>query len=1030
MTLKHSIADCDWQNPQILHRFREAPRTSAIACPSRAVALARSPETNPWVQSLNGEWRFRYIPSPDRIETDFETADFDDSQWPLHAVPGCWQLQGAYDVPNYTNVNYPFPIDPPFVPDDNPIGLYRHTFNVPSDWKGLEVILHFGGVDSAFYVWVNGALAGFSKGPHLPAEFDVTRLLKPGRNQLAVQVFKWSDGSYLDDQDKWRLSGIFRDVTLYAIPPVQIRDVFVQTRFDAAYRDAELQLSFALANRSSQSAGSHSIRCELLDPDGVQVFEVEAGRTKSLKPTGKKNLNFSIAVKAPRQWNAEEPHLYTLLVSLQDAAQQPLEFQCFKVGFRQVEIRDKQLLINGKPIKIRGVNRHEFHPDFGHTVPVEQMLTDIRLMKSHNINAVRTSHYPDDPRWYDLCDQYGIYLIDEADLETHGMSMSGSDYHRLSKDPAWKKAYVDRAVRMMERDKNHPSVIIWSLGNESGYGPNHDAMATAIRHRDTSRLIHYCETRTACVDIVSVMYPTVTSLIEEGQKTDDARPFFMCEYAHAMGNGPGNFKEYWDAIWNHPRLIGGCVWEWADHGIRQRTPEGIDWLAYGGDFNDQPNDGNFCIDGMISPDRTPHPCLSEYKKVLQPVKMEAIDPRVGRFQILNRRDFRSLSDFNGQWILCADGIEIGRGSLELPDLKPGQTAPLKITWPAFKTTPGVEYFVDFVFTLNKDCAWAKAGFEMAFEQFAIPFKSSRPVQTHASLPALEIGKSGTLLALQGDDFRVDIDTRIGALVAWEAQGRPLLEAPLKLQLWRAPTDNDITLWGSEKMAIRWREIGLDRLQLRRVSFESSRISTSAWEGRAIHCLGPRSAPPLLRTETRFTVHGDGEIRLSLKVTPLRALPPLPRLGWQAQMPAVFNRFTWFGRGPHENYCDRRESARMGRFSGSVLDQYVPYLKPQENGNKTDVRWATVTDRHGFGLLASGEPVFETSVHPWTAEELTRAAHPHELPMSHRTVFNLDYRQCGLGSNSCGPGPLPQYLFNLTEPVVFSLRLRPCVNRKD
>jgi beta-galactosidase/beta-glucuronidase len=1014
----------------MLHRFREVPRATAIAGPTREVALANEPETNPWVQSLNGPWRFRYVPSPDRIDFDFETPAFDDAQWKLHPVPGCWQLQGNYDVPNYTNVNYPFPIDPPFVPDDNPIGLYRRTFRVPPAWKGMDVTLHFGGVDSAFYVWVNGTLAGFSKGPHLPAEFNVTHLLKPGKNQLAVQVFKWSDGSYLDDQDKWRLSGIFRDVTLYATPSVHIRDVFIQTPFDSAFQEATLQLSFALANRGNRTAGPHSIRCELRDPDGVEVFAVEAGRIKSFKPTGEKNIDFSIPVKTPRHWNAEEPHLYTLLVTLHDAAQQPVEFRRFQVGFRQVEIRDRQLLINGKPIKIRGVNRHEFHPDTGHTVPVEQMLTDIRLMKSHNINAVRTSHYPDDPRWYDLCDQHGIYLIDEADLETHGMSMGGSDYHRLSKDPAWKQAYVDRAVRMLERDKNHPSVIIWSLGNESGYGPNHDAMAAAIRRRDTSRPIHYCETRTACVDIVSCMYPEMDKLIGEGQRTDDARPFFMCEYAHAMGNSPGNFKEYWDAIWSHPRLIGGCVWEWADHGLRQRTPDGVEWFAYGGDFADQPNDGNFCIDGMVFPDRTPHPCLAEYKKVLQPVHMEALDPRAGQFQILNRRDFRSLDDFTGEWILRGNGIEMARNFLELPEIKPGQTAPLQITWPAFKPAPGVEYFVDFIFTLKTACAWAEAGFEMAFEQFEIPFKSARSVQTHASLPALEIGESGSLLALQGADFRVDVDTRLGALVAWESQGRPLLEAPLKVQLWRAPTDNDITTWGTEKMAIRWREIGLDRLQSRRVSFESSRISPSAWEGRTVHCLGSRSAPPLLRAETRFTVHGDGEIRLSLQVTPLRALPPLPRLGWQAQLSAAFNRFAWFGRGPHENYCDRRDSARLGLFRGSVLDQYVPYLKPQENGNKTEVRWAAVTDRHGFGLKAIGEPVFETSVHPWTAEELTGARHPHELPVSHRTVFNLDYHQCGLGSNSCGPGPLPQYLFNLTEPVVFYLRLRPCFKEKE
>ena len=584
--------------------------------------------------------------------------------WDRIPVPSNWQMHG-YGIPQYTNVNYPYPIDPPHVPQENPVGLYRRAFAVPADWKGRQVFLVFDGVDSAFYCWVNGRQVGYSQGSHMPSEFNVTAFLKPGgKNTLDVQVFQWSDGSYLEDQDMWRLSGIFRDVYLFSAPPLHLRDVFIRTPLDRDCRHATLHVQARLRNYGA-AAKSHRVQAQLLDGAGGKVLDAEVGRVGALAAGREKLLEARFPIAEPALWSAETPYLYTLLLTLLDSKGNTVEIESFPVGFRQVEIRGGRFLVNGKPVLLRGVNRHESDPDTGHAVSFDSMARDIEMMKRHNINAVRTSHYINDPRWYDLCNRYGLYVVDEADLETHGFGYIADDIP--TRRPEWKAAFVDRAERMVERDKNQPCVVIWSLGNESGFGPNHQAMTERIRRTDPTRPIHYEGERATpgydgppVGDIESVMYPTVDFLQEQGRKKDP-RPFFVCEYAHAMGNGPGNLKEYWDAIRAHPRLMGGCVWEWCDHGIRQRlrrasrrTKKGADWFAYGGDFGDQPNDGNFCIDGLVFPDRRPHPALLEYKKVLEPVAVDAVDLAKGRVKLRNRYDFLALDHLDAHWRLLRD----------------------------------------------------------------------------------------------------------------------------------------------------------------------------------------------------------------------------------------------------------------------------------------------------------------------------------------------------------------------------------------
>ena len=1006
----------DWENPQILSQHTEPAHTAFIPYADEESALAGDPGASSQFRLLSGRWEFRYCPSPREVPPGFESESFDVWDWDAIQVPSNWQMLG-YGTPNYTNVAYPYPVDPPHVPQENPVGLYRRTFKVPAAWEGQQIFLRFEGVDSAFYVWVNGQQVGYSQGAHLPSEFNITQYLRVGENVLAVQVFQWSDGSYLEDQDMWRLSGIFRDVFLIAAPSVHMRDFAVRTTFDSSYRDAVLALCVVLANSGSDAAAGLKVSGRLLDASGRVVVDFPVGDSIQLDSGAETRLAVDAPIPAPAKWSAEEPNLYTLLVCLTGADGAVQQVQRQSVGFRQIESVGGQVLVNGVPITIQGVNRHDTHPDLGHAVSFESMVKDVTLMKQHNINAVRTSHYPNDPRWLDLCDRYGLYVVDEADLECHGFGISG-DLSQLSKDPAWEAAFIDRARRMVERDKNHPSIILWSLGNESGYGPNHDAMAAWIRQADPTRLIHYEGAgESPVMDVHSQMYTSVEGLIHQGQRTDDPRPFFMCEYAHAMGLGPGNLKEYWDAIRAHRRLLGGCIWEWVDHGIRRHTESGEEWFAYGGDFGDKPNDGNFCIDGLNFPDRIPHTGLTEYKKILEPVEVEAVDLAVGTVKISSRYSFSSLEKLNGSWAVLQNGEVIESGALPPLHILAGESATMKIPYALPTGKPGSEAWLNLSFTTTTGALWAPQGFELAWAQLPLPVSSPPPLISRAlAAPALDVEDTDQYFVCRGEDFLIEIDRWTGAITGWEYAGVPLVLQGPQFTVWRAPTDNDV------HAANEWRNAGLDRLVPRvdRVALVKAGPAAAVIEVDTV--LGPYSLSNAFGCSYRYTVYGSGDVLLQTRVTPLRKLPHLPRIGLDMALPRSLDRLAWYGRGPHESYVDLKKSAKIGFYKGTVDEQHVPYVRPQENGNKSDVRWAALTDARGTGILAVGMPLLNVSARHYTTAELTRAQHTYELERADLTILNLDHAHGGIGSNSCGPGPLSQYLLQPAE-TIFTVRLR-------
>jgi len=1018
MTLRE-LNTSDWQNPAVLERGREPAHATLIPYADRETALAGDRGASPFFRLLNGVWRFRYLPTPYDVPEGFGQEIFNDSDWDTLPVPSSWQMHG-YGRPNYTNVAYPYPVDPPFVPQDNPTGLYRRSFTIPASWNGRTVFITFEGVNAAFYLWVNGQKVGYSQGSHMPAEFNITACIRAGQNQLAVQVMQWCDGSYLEDQDMWRLSGIFRDVYLTATPAVQIHDVRLQTRLDAAYENAILDMTAWLRNTTAAEKPAHSLKATLLDADGEPLFETFLAQNVRTGANDRSEHSLSMAVNQPRKWSAEDPYLYDLLLELSSPDGTVVQAARFAVGFRQVEIIDRVFMVNGRPVKIKGVNRHDTHTDFGHAVPYETMLLDVTLMKQNNINAVRTSHYPNDPRWLDLCDRYGLYVIDEADIETHGFELL-KNWAQLSHDIVWERAFVERAERMVLRDRNHPSIILWSLGNETGLGPNHRAMAQWIRDTDPTRFIHFESAYDdPLVDITSNMYPSVERIVAIGKDPAYTRPYFMCEFAHAMGNGPGSFKEYWEAIYRYPRLMGGCVWEWVDHGLRQHLPDGREWFAYGGDFGDQPNDGDFCVDGLNFPDRTPYPSLIEFKKWIEPVLVTAVDLKAGRLKALNRYAFISLSGLDLHWQVRRDDVILQQGVTRL-ETPAGQEEEFVLPYRLPKGQAGASCWLNLSFTLVAAAPWAPRGHELAWAQFELPVEAPAvPALKLSAMPPLTVQEKGRRLLVTGEAFAAEFDTFYGTLASWTVQGMPLMEKGPRLIFWRAPTDNDINL------AKEWRAAGLDRL-VPRVEFVRWKTGAHKMVLDVSLVLGGYSLYPSFAATHRYTFYGSGDLLLETVLKPLSAtLPNLPRVGVQMNLPGRLDQVTWYGRGPHENYSDRCDSAPFGIYHNPVAKQAVPYLFPQETGARTDVRWAAVTEAFGLGLLAAPAgrtpPMTMTAI-PYTTESLTAAAHPHDLKPCGQTVLTLDYLHSGLGSNSCGPRPLPEYVIN-PEEMRFAFRLRP------
>ncbi len=1245
----------DWENPLLTGRHNEPPHATMVICPdaatARAVGLAANTERvkSPFYRSLNGPWKYHYSKNQTERLPDFWRTVFDDSDWKTIPVPANVELHG-YGVPIYVNIRYPWtwhgtPPTPPVVPGDDPnntVNSYRRPFTVPADWSGRRVFLTFDGVNSFFYLWVNGERVGLGKDSRTPVEFDITRYVKPGRNLLAVENFRWCDGSYLEDQDMWRLSGIFRDVYLWSPPPVHLRDFEVRTDFDAGYRDARIQVNARLINYGPRPA-TVTLQADLIDPAGQTILT--SAVLQALGAGQEASLESAASVARPLKWSAETPNLYKLLLSVKDADGRALEVVPCHVGFRQVEVRGGKLLVNGQRVVIKGVNRHEFDPDRGQAITPEIMERDIQLMKQCSINAVRCSHYPNQTAWYDLCDRYGIYLIDEANIESHGMGYGPAS---LAKQPAWADAHLDRTVRMVERDKNHPSVIIWSLGNEAGDGPNFEATSRWIHQRDPGRPVHYEQAGTKpYTDIVCPMYPRPPELARYAAKPEK-RPYIMCEYEHAMGNGSGDFWSYWNQIYRQPYLQGGFIWDWVDQGLRHPLPprwtitdrspqrlsgvvprgEMVDgvlsgpirlpeverlnltgpftleatvkpapasghgcliskgdtqwalqvapgnkleflvheagqerggitvqtplpagwagqwhrvagvftgrelrlyldgkpvgttpftgkvasaadpveiggnarepgrefsglvrevriyrralsaaevagrrrlwsddralalWLkldettrtpappggffwAYGGDYGPPgtPSDDNFCCNGLVSPDRRPHPGLLQVKHVYQAIRCEAValDPaRVLRFprgagQVLateriitirNGYDFLNLQDtVVGHWRLQADGQVMQEGFLPIPDLPPGASAPVNIPVEAFPPEPGVEYFLEVSFTLKDDQPWAKAGHEVAWEEFQLPDAAPARALALEQIPPVTINAAADHVRLAGRDFEAVFDSRAGTLKSWRYRGAELIATPLRPDFWRAPTDNDRGRDMARSQGI-WRTAHQEA-QVRDFTFKQT-ASSGVVRVRAVLALPKVDAT----WETTYTVFGSGDILVDARFQPGKTdLPKLVRLGMQMALPPGFERLSWLGPGPQETYSDRKD-ARVCVYAGTVDEQFfADYTEPGETGNKVDVRWLALSNGR-VGLLAVGLPRLSANALHYGTEDLNADKHAFELPRRETVTLNLDLKQQGVGGDdSWGAWPHDEFLIPCQE-YRYQFRLRPFATSED
>jgi beta-galactosidase len=1078
----HACADPpDWENEQVFARNRLPARASFT--PFADVEQARVGERakSPWFQTLNGDWKFHWVPKPEERPSNFHEAAFDDSAWKSIPVPSNWEMHG-YGTPIYLSAGYPFKIDPPRVtsepPKDytsfkerNPVGFYRRTFTVPDEWKNRRVILHFAGVDSAFYVWINGQLVGYSEDSRVPAEFDITDKLED-ENQIAVQVFRWSDGSYLEDQDMWRLSGIFREVFLLARPKVSIADFAVRTNLANEYRTGELVIQPEIDAPQDTDLEGWTIEAQLFDGDSPVFHEPlkhdatpianlgyqadllvertpQRGQPKFGWLTGK--------LESPKLWTAETPSLYRLVLSLRDAGGNIVETTGTNVGFREVRIEDGKLLVNGRPVRLRGVNRHETDPTHGHAITEERMIQDIKLMKQANINAVRTSHYPNQPRWYELCDEYGLYVIDEANLETHGLR------GRLTSEPTWHAAFLERAVRMAERDKNHPSVIIWSMGNESGYGPNFAAISAWLRAFDPTRPIHYegaqgTPTDPLAVDIISRFYPRVQGeylnppnaegdssverpenarwerLLDIAKNDPSGRPVLTSEYAHAMGNALGNLREYWDEIYSHPRLLGGFIWEWCDQGLYKHTDGGKKFIAYGGDFGDEPHHRVFCIKGIVTSERETTPKYWEVRKVYQPVKIEIKELGISQgfnpiwVRFTNRFDHQNLIEFDARWQLIRNGEAVEEGRFEPVSVPPGGMGAIE----SVKNPRGGRIAADRNYSfrvsihLREDTPWAKAGHEISWEQIELTKKKNprgESIET-ATLPQVKILEAAKIVAIQGKNFETVFNRQSGTLDALQYDGKDILsnEQPAgpTAQFFRAPADNDRGF--GKWLALNWHNAGLASPQSRVTKFEVTQpaknlalldITTehTVTQGKIVH-------------ECRWVIRGDGSIDIASKFTPSGNLPPLPRIGLVMKLASDLENFSWYGHGPHENYADRLESTPLGVCKSTVAEQAFPYVRPQETGNKEGVRWLALTNKEGRGLLVVAEDssIAASALH-FTANDLAAARHHHELVPRDGVVLSLDARQSGLGNGSCGPGVLTKYAVPI-QPYSLRVSLRP------
>ncbi len=1004
----------EWENPHVFRIGTEKPTATMMVYDSaQAARKTFAYENSPYFLSLDGLWKFNWVPHPDQRPKDFQRPDFSVAEWKEIPVPDCVEVRG-YGTPLYKNIGYYFKVDPPFVmgePDPryttfkerNAVSSYRRSFTVPKGWKNRTVYLRFDGFGAAMYVWLNGERLGYAEDGRQGAEFNVTATLKEGENTLAVQVYRLCDGSYMEDQDFWRLSGITRPVYLWSAPQTHLRDFFVRTATGAAGDYAGVW-NLKIEATLGAAAPGVSLEAELY-PHSFKGGRVARGQAVPVGDTFQLNL----PVKAPRLWSAEQPELYKLVLTLKDARGRTLESIPQRVGFRQVEAKNSQILVNGQPILIKGVNRHEMDPDHGYAVPLWRMIQDITIMKQNNINAVRTCHYPNDPRWYDLCDEYGLYVMDEANLETHGLSDSPRN---PVIDPSFRAAAMDRQIGMVERDKNHPSIIFWSLGNENNVDSDFFGQAYDwIKARDPGRMIQ--NQRNGPRDTVDSMYARVRELEAYGQRTDTTLPFILCEYSHAMGNSSGNLADYWRVISRYPNLQGAFIWDFVDQGLRKPIPSErvkhggpATFWAYGGDYGDLPNDDNFNCNGLVQPDRRFSPQFAEARYCYQTVFVEAADVTRGLFRVKNRAFFTNLSDYECRWTYEENGEVVARGSLGRLDVPPqGQkelALPLSmVRKPAYAALVSTW---NFQFLTTRKTAWADKGHVVGRDQVVVP-ADPQSALTGGVVGSEEakIAETEDAVNVTGATFAVRISKASGAIVSWKVQGEEQLLAPLEPSFWRAPTDNDRGSHMAERHAA-WQHAA-ERREVRGVSIQ--REVDGNWRVLVTFAF-PAAGETTGALAYKFT--NAGQIRVALKVEPQgKGLESLPRVGMTLQIPLAYDRVTWLGRGPHENYADRKASAFFGRYTLSAADFFFPYVEPQETGNRTETFWATFTDAAGKGIKITGDPKINFNILPYLASELQTRKHPWELNPCGNWVVNVDYGQMGLaGEDSWGARPWPEY----------------------
>lgn len=1014
----------EWNNnPEIFQLNRCEPHAYLMPYDTVEEALIDSKKESAHYISLNGKWKFSFSENPEKRIKDFYEIGYYCGSWEEIEVPSHWQLKG-YDYPQYTNIRYPWEaseeLSPPFAPTKyNPVGSYVKNINLSADFIGKPIYISFQGVESAFYLWVNGEMAGFSKDSFTPAEFDLTPYLVEGENKIAVEVYRWCDASWLEDQDFWRLSGIFRDVYLYTTPDFHIYDFFVTTELDEKYENADLKVKGKVINYFEKEAKGLTVEAMLYDSNNKAVFEAPV--IMDIASNGE--IQCSHFVENPPKWSAEYPNLYRIVLTLKDKEGKIIETESCSVGFRKFEIKDGLMEINGERIVLKGVNRHEFNCDTGRAINYEDMLEDILIMKKFNINAVRTSHYPNNNLWYELCDKYGIYVIDETNMETHGTWVDGEQKYGVSyilpgSKPEWTAAVIDRCNSMFERDKNHASVLMWSLGNECWGGDNFVKMHDFLKEKDSTRLVHYegvshAREWEAATDMESQMYTKVEN-VEDFIRNNTKKPFVLAEYSHAMGNSNGNLFKYCELFEKYPLFQGAFIWDWIDQAIRTKTPDGTEYLAYGGDFGEKPHDSNFCGNGLIFADRSLSPKIYEVKKCYQNVHFEVEDLKAGKVKVKNLFLFTNLKDFDFVWKVTENGITIEEGVSSI-DVKPLSAEIIIVPFTLPEKTSS-EYFLNLSLILKEDTMWARKGHEVAIHQFKLEMDRKTEI-IYKTYEELKTEESDEVLVITGQDFKVTFDKTSGRLISYFCKGVELIKDAPAPNFWRACTDND----RGNKQEIRcatWREAGINsRLNSLSIEVLKERVEVTA------DLLIPTTTPSSCIIS--YAVYGNGEIKVTQKLIPGENLPEIPEVGLMFTMDKNYQNLSWYGKGPYENYWDRATGSLIGIYNGTVDEQFTPYLKPQECGNKTEVRWAEITDNEGRGIKISGEPIFDLNVLPYTPFELEENDHPYKLPVSNASVVRVNYRQMGVGGDdSWGAKTHPEFTLFANRIYSFSFILEP------